>query len=146
MKECGKETELRSCKQVLDRLGPEVAHAALRLGTLPYVPHSLLLPGHGMTFPGSHEFVLTKRFWHDGWKDEVQFPMDDEDPAATEEAIAIFLATSGTHTHMASTTTHWRKLCTRPRRGSPTGGSGITPTDTGCTSCTGCAGWRWLAG
>ena len=38
IKEWGKTAELGSWKQVLDRLGQNVAYAALRQGTLPYVP------------------------------------------------------------------------------------------------------------
>ena len=60
IKEWGNQAELGSWKQVLDRLGPNVAYAALRQGTLPYVPHSFLLPGHGVKWPESHEFVLTE--------------------------------------------------------------------------------------
>jgi len=60
-KKWGQEAELGSWKQVLDRFGHNVAYAALRQGTLPYVPHSLLLPGHGVKWPESHEFVLTKK-------------------------------------------------------------------------------------
>ena len=60
IKEWGKQTELATWKQVLDRLGENVAYAALRQGRLPYVPHSLLLPGHGVKWPDSHEFVLEK--------------------------------------------------------------------------------------
>ena len=41
-KEWGKTAELCSWQQVLDRHGQNVAYEALRQGTLPYVPHSLL--------------------------------------------------------------------------------------------------------
>ena len=61
LKEWGKTAELSSWQQVLDRHGQNVAYAALRQGTLPYVPHSMLKPGHGLKWPESHEFVLTKR-------------------------------------------------------------------------------------
>ena len=90
VKKWGQETELGSWKQVLGRLGNNVAYAALRQGTLPYVPHSLLLPNHGVKWPESHEFVLTKKYWHEHWKQEVAF--DDEDPAATQQAIDEFLS------------------------------------------------------
>ena len=38
IKEWGRQAELSSWKQVLEKLGPNVAYAALRQGTLPYVP------------------------------------------------------------------------------------------------------------
>ena len=60
IKEWGKHAELSSWKQVLEKLGNVVAYTALRQGTLPYVPHSLLLPGHGVKWPDSHEFLLEK--------------------------------------------------------------------------------------
>ena len=81
-KRWGQEAELGSWKQVLDRVGHNVAYAALRQGTLPYVPHSLLLPGHGVKWPESHEFVLTNRFWRVSWQSEVEF--SDDDPAITQ--------------------------------------------------------------
>ena len=58
IKQWGKNNELGSWKEVLDRHGPAVAYAALRQGTLPYVPHSLLLPGHGVKWPESHGFLM----------------------------------------------------------------------------------------
>ena len=63
VKEWGTEAELGSWKTVLDRRGQNVAYAAPRQGALPYVPHSLLLPGHGVKWLESHEFILSKQFW-----------------------------------------------------------------------------------
>ena len=47
IKEWGKTSELGSWKQVLDRHGQNVAYAALRQGTLPYVPTVCCYPGTG---------------------------------------------------------------------------------------------------
>ena len=91
IKEWGKQTELATWKQVLDRLGENVAYAALRQGTLPYVPHSLLLPGHGVKWPDSHEFVLEK-YWHENWREEVVWQTDDEDPTAVQVAVDDWLS------------------------------------------------------
>jgi len=42
-------------------------------------------------WPESHEFVLTKKIWHEKWRDEVTFT-SDEDPAKTQQEIEKFLA------------------------------------------------------
>ena len=70
-KEMLKSCELGSWKQVLDRYGWAVSCAALRQGTLPYVPHSLLKPGHGVAWPEDHEFIRTKSMWTTVWRTEV---------------------------------------------------------------------------
>ena len=84
-------SELGSWKQVLDRHGQNVAYAALRQGTLPYVPHSLLLPGHGVKWPESHEFILSRQFWNEHWRSEITFETDEEN-AATQNEIHKWLA------------------------------------------------------
>ena len=96
IKQWGKETELGSWKQVVDRHGPAVAFAALRQGTLPYVPHSLLLPGHGLKFPESHEFLMARRFWGETWKTEIEYP--DDDPIETQHGIDEFLRKENSNT------------------------------------------------
>ena len=68
-KEFGKKEELVSWKAVVDLHGEAVAYAALRQGTIPYVPHTLLLPGHGVKWPESHEFVISRRYWSQTWKE-----------------------------------------------------------------------------
>ena len=85
MKEWGKDSELGSWKTVLDRHGPNVAYAALRQGTLPYVPHSLLLPGHGVKWPESHEFIMQRKFWRQNWRETIDFETDEEQAATQKE-------------------------------------------------------------
>ena len=90
LKEWGKSAELCSWQQVLDRHGQNVAYAALRQGTLPYVPHSLLLAGHNVKWPERLEFLMEKRYWNDSWREEINFE-SDEDHAKTKEAITQWL-------------------------------------------------------
>ena len=94
IKEWGKSAELGSWKQVLDRHGQNVACAALRQGTLPYVPHTLLLPGHGVKWPESHEFLMERKFWNQHWREEVRFESDD-DNAVTKAEINQWLRDNG---------------------------------------------------
>ena len=80
------------------------------------MPHSLLLPGHGVPWPESHEFVLTKKYWHEHWKQEVAF--DDEDPVATQQAIDEFLASPETQ---CEEHTSWTELTATVMTGIPSG-------------------------
>lgn len=121
-KQWGREAELGSWKQVLDRVGHNVAYAALRQGTLPYVPHSLLLPGHGVKWPESHEFVLTRKFWKETWQSEVEFR--DDDPEITQKAIKEFLDTPGNQSEAHQT---WEELTGTVMRGIPNGEEMETP-------------------
>ena len=89
IQEWGKDMQLGSWKLVLDTHGPNVAYEALRQGTLPYVPHILLLPGHGLKFPESHEFLMARQFWGERWKTEIEYP--DDDPIETQHGIDEFL-------------------------------------------------------
>ena len=81
----GHDVELGSWKQVVDRHGPAVAFAALRQGTLPYIPHTLLRPGHGVAWPESHEFILTRRWWKESWRNEITYRGTSEADTAKEE-------------------------------------------------------------
>ena len=90
VKEWGKDTELGSWKMVVDKHGPNVAYEALRQGTLPYVPHSLLLPGHRVKWPESHEFLMERKFWKETWRDEITFEAADE-RADTDSQVAKWL-------------------------------------------------------
>ena len=99
-KEWGKKEELASWKQVVDKHGSNVAYAALRQGTLPYVPHTLLLPGHGVKWPESHEFIMSRTYWTSSWKDELAIVADDED-MPSDETIDKFISEAGYDTGIA---------------------------------------------
>ena len=77
-KEWGKTQELASWRQVIQRHGATVSYEALRLGTLPYVPHSLLVPSHTVKWPESHEFLMERKYWKQRWRDEISFETDSE--------------------------------------------------------------------
>ena len=85
----GHDMELGSWKQVLDRHGKNVAYAALKQGNLPYVPHSLLSAGHGVPWPESHEFVLTRKWWKATWRVEVHYRGKETADTADEQAMIL---------------------------------------------------------
>ena len=90
--------ELGSWRQVLDRHGPAVAYAALRQRSLPYVPHTLLSEGHNVAWPDSHEFILTRKWWTESWRTEVNFNFggqSEADTAKTERGIQEWLKQEG---------------------------------------------------
>ena len=107
IKDWGKHVGLGSWKQVLDTLGANVAYAALRQGRLPYVPHSLLLPGHNVKWPESHELVLTKKYWNTSWRDEVEWRTDDEDPDIINAEVQKWLKKRQGRS-MTKKALHWR--------------------------------------
>ena len=115
VKNWGKNNELGSWKAVLDRHGENVAYAALRQGTLPYVPHSLLRPGHGVKWPESHEFILERRYWKTSWREEVNFETPDERTATAAE-IDDFLAKRGDVSCPG-----WDEMLARAATGIPSG-------------------------
>jgi len=78
LKEWGKTRRLGSWKEVCDLHGENVALAALKQGTLPYCPHPLLKPNHGVKWPDSHQFVLTETAWRDSWNTEDGVEADAE--------------------------------------------------------------------
>ena len=76
--EWGAKTRLVSWKGVIDEHGANVAYTALKQGTLPYVPHTLLLPGHDVPWPESHQFVMESKLWTQTWREEINFETDEE--------------------------------------------------------------------
>ena len=92
-KEWGSEAELGSWKKVLDTHGPNVAYAALRQGTLPYIPHTLLRDGHGVKWPESHEFIMKRQFWRETWREEFRLE-SDTDHAHTKKEIDAWLTSN----------------------------------------------------
>ena len=85
---------MASWKQVIDRHGPNVAYAALKQGTLPYVPHSLLLPGHDVKWPESHEFIMSRKYWNKSWKSDIAIASEGAE-MPSEETIDEFIKASG---------------------------------------------------
>ena len=90
VKDWGKTRRLGSWKEVCDLHGENVALAALKQGTLPYCPHPLLKPGHGVKWPDSHQFVLTETHWKDSWNTEDGVEADAEN--AQPEIDELFAA------------------------------------------------------
>lgn len=101
---------------MVDRHGANVAYAALRQGTLPYVPHSLLLPGHGVKWAESHEFVLERRFWNSTWREELNFETSDE-TMATDAQIQKFVAAEGSDIGLPA----WDEFRANAKTGIPSG-------------------------
>ena len=113
--------ELGSWKQVLDRHGPTVAYAALRQGTLPYIPHTLLKTGHGVKWPESHEFILTRRWWKETWRTEITYRGTAEaDTAKEERDIRKWLKEKG-ELRESHDSESWEEMHGRLRTGSPAG-------------------------
>ena len=119
IKEHGTDSELGSWKQVLERHGPAVAYAALRQGNLPYIPHTLLNEGHGVPWPDSHEFLMTRKWWKESWRTEITFGVQSEaDAAKTERGIQEWLKREGEPCTGSST---WEELHGTLKRGIPSG-------------------------
>ena len=86
---------LVSWDEVVKKYGECSAYTALSQGTLPYVPHTLLMPGHQVQWPNSHQFVLSRQFWTATWKDELDFLVGREDEMPSHETINRFLRENG---------------------------------------------------
>ena len=89
LKEWGKTRRLGSWKEVCNIHGENVAIAALKQGNLPYCPHTLLLPGHNLKWPDSHQFILSETYWRDSWEKEVGVEADGEDKDTQHEIDAF---------------------------------------------------------
>ena len=91
----GKEKKLGSWKQLCDKHGKEVAYAALKQGTIPHVPHTMLKPGHGVQWPENRQFVMEETYWKQHWRDTITWETDDDEfPADLEAQISKFIAES----------------------------------------------------
>ena len=90
IKERGKGTMLGSWKDVVDKYGEAVAKASLRQGTLPHVPHPFLLPGHGVQWPDSHQFIMEESWWILSWREKLNFESAGEQEA-TQAQIDLWL-------------------------------------------------------
>ena len=93
IKERGKRTMLGSWKDVVDNYGEAVAKASLRQGTLPNVPHPFLLPGHGVRWPDSHQFMMEESWWSLSWREKLNFESAGEQEA-TQAQIEQWLRES----------------------------------------------------
>ena len=116
----GNDLELGSWKQVVDRHGSNVAYAALKQGNLPYIPHTLLSPGHGVAWPESHEFILTRKFWKVTWRTEIHYRGSEKaDTAKEQEMILDWLKSEGDSP--CSGTDTWESMQGRLQTGIPVG-------------------------
>ena len=84
---------LGSWKDVVDKYGEAVAKASLRQGTLPHVPHPFLLPGHGLQWPDSHQFIMEDEWWTLSWREKLSFESAGEQEA-TQAQIEQWLRES----------------------------------------------------
>ena len=89
-KDWGETKDLGTWKTGLERHGPLVAYAALQAGTLPYVPRGPLSDGHGLAWPDSHEFVVSRKFWKNTWRNELTF-LSEAETSETERQINEWL-------------------------------------------------------
>ena len=94
IQEINKKYRLASWCKVLDEHGYNVSVAALKQGTLPYIPHTLLRPGHGVKWPESHQFLIEQKWWTETWRTEVSVA-SSSDSAETRAEIAEFLKYAG---------------------------------------------------
>ena len=95
IKQWNEQKMLVSWDEVVKKYGECSAYTALSQGTLPYVPHTLLMPGHQVQWPNSHQFVLSRQFWTATWKDELDFLVGREDEMPSHETINRFLRENG---------------------------------------------------
>ena len=79
MEECGAGNHLASWKQVVGQHGLRVRLWGLKQNTIPHVPHRLLKPGHSVPWPENREFVISKRYWKEPWREELNCEQDTPD-------------------------------------------------------------------
>ena len=110
----GKDKKLGSWKQLCDKHGKEVAYAALKQGTIPHVPHTVLKPGHGVQWPENRQFVMEETYWKQHWRDTITWETDDDEfPADLEAQISKFIGESDTPA--------WEEFQKTAEAGIPTG-------------------------
>ena len=97
IEEWGAGNHLASWKQVVAQHGLGVSLWGLKQNTIPHVPHRLLKPGHSVPWPDNREFVISKRYWNELWRDELNWETNDyEYPEDLDEEIRKFIAEQDT--------------------------------------------------